>query len=172
MASGLTLQQKSEWSEQLCRVGVPGNTFAFPSGDPQVLSSGIAPLADDFGRLIVVADGGPLTATPLFFSTEGTLVDEQSLFLQSAHRLIQLAGFNNDSVTRYVQVYDQAGGGGIDNSVPPKVIIPVPSGGTFSYGLSFLCNDTMHIGLSTVPTSFTSAGPNMHFTLLYLNSTI
>lgn len=164
--------QKSEWSEQICRIGVPGNTFAFPDGHPQTLSNAVAPLADEYGRLIVVPDGGPATATPLFFSTEGTLVDQKVLFLQQAKRLIQLAGFNNDTVTRYVQVYDQVGPV-IDNSSPPLVIIPVPGGGTFSYGLTFLCsNGVLAVGLSTVATSYTSAGANMHFTMLYLNSTI
>jgi len=159
--------QKSEWSEQICRIGVPGNTFDLPDGTPQVLSDCISPLADRYGRLIVVPDGGPATATPLFFSTQGTLVDQKVLFVESAKRLMQLAGFNNSNQTRYVQVYDQAGPV-IDNSVPPLVIIPVPAGGTFSYGLSFLCSNVLAVGLSTVATSYTSAGANMHFTMLYL----
>lgn len=144
---------KTEESEQLCRIGTP----AGPAGtDPPVLTSNaIAPLADEFGRLIVLVDGSSGSNAPRFFSTGGVRVTQEYIGNPfQAKTLIQLAGYNADPVNDlFVQIHEE-NFSPILNGHVPLVVIPVPKDfATFSYGLTVKVTDPLNFLIAAISTT-------------------
>jgi hypothetical protein len=164
---------KSELSEQICRIGEPGG----PGGIPSLTDGAIAPLADEFGRLITVADSGgvPGTTSPIFYSTGGSRVTQAAVGTPSqAKRLSQVAGYNADTVQLFVQIHEVAASP-IVNGAVPVVIIPVPGlFGTFSYGLLVSVVNPAHffvVAISTTELTFTAPVSDfLWFSAMYFTS--
>jgi hypothetical protein len=162
---------KTEQSEQICRIGTPAG---FGSVDPPALTRfAIAPLADEYGRLIVVTDGPSGASTARFFSTGGNRVTQEYIGNPfQAKKVIQVAGYNADPVNDlFVQIHEE-NFFPILNGAVPVVVIPVPKGfSTFSYGLTVSVTDPLNfliVAISTTELTFT-APPNdfLWFSAMY-----
>jgi hypothetical protein len=167
---------KTEASEQLCRVGAPAALTN--SGLPDLINQATAPLADQFGRLIVIVDEPGLTLAgnkPVRFATSGASRVTQFATPQTTVELVQVAGYNASTGLLFVQIWESPVFDTVNSFSVLRVVIPVPGNfSTFSYGLSVinslaqpnLSGPRFIIAISTSELTFTApASDFMHVTV-------
>ncbi len=156
---------KSSESEQLCRIGFPGGAGS-PTPAATKTTQATSPLADQYGRLIVVVDGtvattggsGPVT-TDHYLAKYAGLTSNQFPIPVPTPGLIaaitKLVGFNGTGIPCWIQIHDSPVFP-LDGTTEASFSQAVAANyGTFDIGISVSDIDNICvIALSSNPVAF------------------
>lgn len=150
---------KNEDNTQFARIAdALGNS---PIG-PLPIGDGVAPLADDNGRLIVRDSGlAPVQASMIVgVATAPPLVNFQMTV--GPTRVFQIWASHNNVATQWLQMFDSAAPPAA-LAVPLYATLPIPQAGVGSLvvptGLLMLAG--FNIGFSSTPDTWTAGGPGL-----------
>jgi hypothetical protein len=131
---------KNSQSEQLCRVGTPAAAISGGAGTPDLLDTATSPLADQYGRLIVVLDSADPSSAGLYkaerFLTSGASFVSQIATIVQSTILTQVAGYNAGTDAAFLQIWETDGFDVVNGFATLVAVFQVPGNRTtFSYGV-------------------------------------